>query len=233
MKVVIMSSRTLPARPSGSLTRRIWRGRVIKAHMAAMTALFALAGTQSAVAGEKHIDGAHRSAVPESVIVPNIDGNEAVSDAVSESAEVADGGVVQHYPAEPPYDAVQRSVADWSDTERGAVDAAVRFYVHMLEDTDVELTRDNLAVQTYPDGTMMVWLKNPFMAYDDDDDLTMLSEVEYDALEQFDAALHAKVYNFVMHADERGMIHIDHVLYQLWGTQIDMLDVGGRVDVAV
>ena len=79
----------------------------------------------------------------------------------------------------------------------------------------------------------MVWLKNPFTAYDDDDDLTTLSEAEYDALEQFDAALHAKVYNFVMHADERGMIHIDHVLYQLWGTQIDMLGVGTHADVAV
>lgn len=211
----------------------MWRGRVVKAHMAAMAALFALTGTQSAVADEKRVDGAHRSAAPESVVVPNIGGNEDVSDVASEPAEVADDDVMCAYPAEPPYDATQRSVDDWSDTERGAVDAAMRFYAHMLEGADVELTPDNFAVQAYPDGRVMVWLKNPFMAYDDDDDLTMLSEAEYDALEQFDAALHAKVYNFVMHADERGMMHIDHVLYQLWGTQIDMLDVGAHADAAV
>lgn len=199
--------------------------------MAAMAALFALTGTQTAVADEKRIDGAGRGIVSESVIVPNIGGNEEARDVAPESVASADVNAAYTYPAEPPYNATQRSVDDWSDTERGAVDAAVRFYAHVLEDTDVVLTRENFAVQTYPDGRVLVWLKNPFMAYDDDDDLTMLSEVEYDALEQFDAALHAKVYNFVMHADERGMIYIDHVLYQLWGTQIDMLGVEGYAGV--
>lgn len=233
-----MYPRTLPARPSGSLSRRaVWRGRVMKAHMAAMAALFALTGTQTAVADEKRVDGASRSTASESVIVPNIGGNEEARDVAPEPVASADVDAAYTYPVEPPYDATQRSVDDWTDTERSAVDAAVRFYAHMLEDTDadidVELTRENFAVQTYPDGRVLVWLKNPFMAYGDDDDLTALSEVEYDALEQFDAALHAKVYNFVMHADERGMIYIDHVLYQLWGTQIDMLGVEDYAGVAV
>lgn len=231
-----MYPRTLPARPSGSLSRRaVWRGRVVKAHMAAMAALFALTGTQTAVADEKRIDGAGRGIVPESVIVPTIGGNEEARDVAPESVASADVDAAYTYPVESPYDATQRSVDDWTDTERSAVDAAVRFYAHMLEDTgadtSVELTRENFAVQTYPDGRVLVWLKNPFMAYGDDDDLTALSEAEYDALEQFDAALHAKVYNFVMHADERGMIYIDHVLYQLWGTQIDMLGVEGYAGV--